>query len=177
MHVLDSSECYIFWDITSRSPLKVNRRFKRTCSSETSTDFQKATWRYIPEDRTLHDHICTDLKPYISVTVRESLLTVDRRILIPVSYSSGPSSSPSPEAVVQIEILVIFLSMYLLLLSISLPIHVCKFSKTRLPQNSVTSDAVPLNSTTVATIHEIKPRPSPSTSFTIYYSLIILTYH
>jgi hypothetical protein len=28
-----------------------------TCSSETSGDFKRITWRYIPEDRTFH--ICT----------------------------------------------------------------------------------------------------------------------
>jgi hypothetical protein len=29
-----------------------------TCSSETSVDFQQATWCYIPQDRTLHNHRC-----------------------------------------------------------------------------------------------------------------------
>jgi hypothetical protein len=38
----------IFWDTTTCSPLKVDQR-----SSETSDDFQRTTWRYIPEDRTL----------------------------------------------------------------------------------------------------------------------------
>jgi hypothetical protein len=33
-----------------------------TCSSETSVDFQRTTWRYIPDDRTLHDHRCDNLK-------------------------------------------------------------------------------------------------------------------
>jgi hypothetical protein len=31
------------------------------CSSETSVDFQRTTWRYIPEDRTLHNHRSEDL--------------------------------------------------------------------------------------------------------------------
>jgi hypothetical protein len=71
----------IFWDITPCSPLKVNRRFWGTyrlhlqgrriirarnqhetdvqaeaiCSSETSVDFQRTIWHYIPEDSTLHN--------------------------------------------------------------------------------------------------------------------------
>jgi hypothetical protein len=64
----------IFWDITPRSPLKVNRRFalfatcfhagfllglffdpemEATSSSATSVDFQQTTRRYISEDGTL----------------------------------------------------------------------------------------------------------------------------
>jgi hypothetical protein len=30
-----------------------------TCSFKTSVDFQQTTWRYIPEDRTLHSKECT----------------------------------------------------------------------------------------------------------------------
>jgi hypothetical protein len=33
-------------------------------SSETSVNFQRATWRYIPEDSTLHNHLCEKLKSY-----------------------------------------------------------------------------------------------------------------
>jgi hypothetical protein len=32
-----------------------------TCPSETSVDFQRTTGRYIPEDRTLHSHLCENL--------------------------------------------------------------------------------------------------------------------
>jgi hypothetical protein len=32
------------------------------CSSETSVDFQRTTQRYIPEDITLHNHRCENLK-------------------------------------------------------------------------------------------------------------------
>jgi hypothetical protein len=62
--VLRQKTC-MFSDIAPCSPLKVNR-FERnmsppfsllmteaTCSSETSVDFQRTTWRYIPEDRIL----------------------------------------------------------------------------------------------------------------------------
>jgi hypothetical protein len=79
--------------------------------------------------------------------------------------------------VAQIKNFAILLNIYLLLLSISLRIHVPKFSKTRLPENSVTSDAVPLNSTIVGITLKIRPRPSLSSSFTIHYPLIFLTYH
>jgi hypothetical protein len=34
------------------------------CSSETSVDFQRTTWRYIPEDSTIYDHSCENLKSY-----------------------------------------------------------------------------------------------------------------
>jgi hypothetical protein len=37
----------------------------RTCSSETSVQFQLTTRRYIPGDRTLRDHRCENLKSYI----------------------------------------------------------------------------------------------------------------
>jgi hypothetical protein len=42
----------IFWDITPCSPLSLNLRFGGT------------TWRYIPEDGTLHNHRCENLKSY-----------------------------------------------------------------------------------------------------------------
>jgi hypothetical protein len=35
-----------------------------TCSSEMSVDFQWVTWCYIPEDITLHNHHCENLKSY-----------------------------------------------------------------------------------------------------------------
>jgi hypothetical protein len=34
------------------------------CSSETLVDFQRITRRYIPEDSTLHNHYCENLKCY-----------------------------------------------------------------------------------------------------------------
>jgi hypothetical protein len=78
----------IFWCITPCSPLKVNRRFGGTsqvtsrallatcfhswsllgletiCPTETSVDFQRSTWRHIPEDRTLYNHRCGNMKSY-----------------------------------------------------------------------------------------------------------------
>jgi hypothetical protein len=57
----------IFWDIMACRQLKVDQRFGGTyrrhlkgrisraiCSSETSVDFQRTTWRYVPEDSALH---------------------------------------------------------------------------------------------------------------------------
>jgi hypothetical protein len=35
-----------------------------TCSSETLIDFQRTTRPYIPEERTLHNHRCEELKSY-----------------------------------------------------------------------------------------------------------------
>jgi hypothetical protein len=48
----------IFWD---SSTLKM----EVTCSFETSVDFQRTTRRYIPEDSTLHNHLCENLKSHI----------------------------------------------------------------------------------------------------------------
>jgi hypothetical protein len=35
------------------------------CSSEMSVASQQTTWRHIPEDDTLHNHRCKDLKSYM----------------------------------------------------------------------------------------------------------------
>jgi hypothetical protein len=35
------------------------------CSYETSVDTQRTTRRYIPEDGTLHNHSCENLKSYV----------------------------------------------------------------------------------------------------------------
>jgi hypothetical protein len=32
------------------------------CCSETSVSLQRSTWRYIPEDRTLHNHRCENVQ-------------------------------------------------------------------------------------------------------------------
>jgi hypothetical protein len=66
---------FTFWDITPCSPLKVcltpaftlvsfpayssTLKKEAMCSSETMVDFQWTTRRYIPEDKTLHNHNCT----------------------------------------------------------------------------------------------------------------------
>jgi hypothetical protein len=39
------------------------------CSSETSVDSQRSTGRYIPEDGTLHNHLCENLKSYNTVNM------------------------------------------------------------------------------------------------------------
>jgi hypothetical protein len=41
-----------------------NLKMETICSSETWVDFQRITGRYIPEDRTLHNHLCENLKSY-----------------------------------------------------------------------------------------------------------------
>jgi hypothetical protein len=41
-------------------------KVEATCSSKTSVDFQRTTWHYIPQDRTLHNHHYENLKSYIS---------------------------------------------------------------------------------------------------------------
>jgi hypothetical protein len=40
-------------------------KMEEICSSETSVDFQRTTRRYIPEDGTLHNHLCENLSSCI----------------------------------------------------------------------------------------------------------------
>jgi hypothetical protein len=40
-----------------------------TYSSEMLIDFQRATWRYIAEERPLHNHRCENLKSYLALQV------------------------------------------------------------------------------------------------------------
>jgi hypothetical protein len=58
----------IFWDITPCSPLSTDvsstLKMEAICSSETSVDTQRTTRRYIPEEDTLHNHRCENLKSY-----------------------------------------------------------------------------------------------------------------
>jgi hypothetical protein len=85
---------YIFWDITPCSPLTVNqnfgvkhflhlqcRRIRRTgnqhevrsklCSfsSEALVDFPRIARRSTPQDRTLHNHRCERLRPYLVISL------------------------------------------------------------------------------------------------------------
>jgi hypothetical protein len=77
----------IFWDMTPCSPLSITRRFggsyrlhlqgrgllnyssilkmEAICSSKTSGTTQRTTRRHIPEDDTLHNHRCENLKSYV----------------------------------------------------------------------------------------------------------------
>jgi hypothetical protein len=42
-------------------------KMEATFSSKTSVDFRRTTWCYIPEDRTLHNHCCENLKSCIGM--------------------------------------------------------------------------------------------------------------
>jgi hypothetical protein len=50
---------------TSYSTLNMEAKY----SSETSVDFQRTTCLYIPEDRTLHNHRCDNLRSYKSILI------------------------------------------------------------------------------------------------------------
>jgi hypothetical protein len=71
----------ILWDITPCSPLRVNRRFGGTYRlhlqdrkigeaknqrESTWVDSERTTLRYIPEDGTLQNYSCENLKSYIT---------------------------------------------------------------------------------------------------------------
>jgi hypothetical protein len=53
-HLLVSCEAY-----------SLTLKIEATCSSETSVYFQRTTWCYVLEDRTLHNHRYEDLKSYV----------------------------------------------------------------------------------------------------------------
>jgi hypothetical protein len=56
------STCFtLIYCLAYNLTLKMNAKY----SSEMSVEFQQTTWRYIPEDRTLHNHRCENLKSYI----------------------------------------------------------------------------------------------------------------
>jgi hypothetical protein len=61
-----------------------------TCSSETSTDFQRTTRRYIPEDSiTLQNHRCENLKSYmlmVNVYIKLNISLILRLFLHVVFY-------------------------------------------------------------------------------------------
>jgi hypothetical protein len=50
--------------LVSFLPYSSTLKMEETCSSETLVDFQRATHRYIPEDRTLHNRRLENLKSY-----------------------------------------------------------------------------------------------------------------
>jgi hypothetical protein len=52
--------------LVSCSAYSSTLKMEAICSSETSVDFQRTTQRYIPEDGTLHNHRCENLKSYIT---------------------------------------------------------------------------------------------------------------
>jgi hypothetical protein len=67
----------IFWDITPCSPLKANRRFVATYRLHLqgrrirrTRNHRENRWQaqgYIPEDSTLHNHCCKNLKSYMFI--------------------------------------------------------------------------------------------------------------
>jgi hypothetical protein len=76
----------VSWSAYS-STLKMERIF----SSETSVDFQRTTRRYIPEDSTLQNHPCENLKSYTILTVvrREPVtMTESNYLYIGYKYSN-----------------------------------------------------------------------------------------
>jgi hypothetical protein len=52
----------VFWDITPCNPFKVSRRIGGTFYLRNVSWISRITRPYIPEDRTLHCHLCENLK-------------------------------------------------------------------------------------------------------------------
>jgi hypothetical protein len=61
-----SSETLVDIQPTTRRHISSTLKMESICSSETSVDIQRTTRRHIPEDGTLHNHRCENLKSYIS---------------------------------------------------------------------------------------------------------------
>jgi hypothetical protein len=57
------------------------------CSFETSVEFQRTTWRYIPEDSTLHNHLCENPKFHKPVAASQSLHVGNTSRLFAVSVA------------------------------------------------------------------------------------------
>jgi hypothetical protein len=53
----------VLYPLRSRDFLE--KLMEAICSSETSVDFQQTTRRYIPEDSTIYNHRCENLKFYM----------------------------------------------------------------------------------------------------------------
>jgi hypothetical protein len=113
---IHNAKCYIFWDITPFSPLKVNRRFRGTRRLQLrvtcfqvcflrdlffdlengpeifprmSVDFQRTTQCYIPGDITRYHHRCENLKPYnIHNILIQIILFITRHAIVYVPYNS-----------------------------------------------------------------------------------------
>jgi hypothetical protein len=77
----------IFWDVTPCSLLRCHLvtwwfllkcsstlKMEAICSSETSVASQQTTRSHIPEDDTLHNHRCENLKSYILHVIQTPLL-------------------------------------------------------------------------------------------------------
>jgi hypothetical protein len=52
------------------------------CFSETSVDMQRTAQRYVPEDSTLHNHRCENLKSYMFFDVLEVVESVQQAIFL-----------------------------------------------------------------------------------------------
>jgi hypothetical protein len=52
--------------LLSCSAYSLTLEMEATCSSKTSVEFQRTTRRYTPEDGTLHNHHCENLKSYMA---------------------------------------------------------------------------------------------------------------
>jgi hypothetical protein len=59
-------------------------KMEATCSLETSVDFQRTTWCYIPEDSTLHNHRCENLKSYKEPCLFNEIF--DMAVSVPVVF-------------------------------------------------------------------------------------------
>jgi hypothetical protein len=66
------------------------------CSSETSVDFHRTTRRYIPEDSTLHNHRCENLKSYrkghVDTLQDQQHLSCAAEVTVPPVFRGFPQS-------------------------------------------------------------------------------------
>jgi hypothetical protein len=60
-----SSACYLL-HVGFLLGFVFDLKMEAKCSSEKSVHFQRNTWRYIPEDRTLHSRRCKKHRSYVS---------------------------------------------------------------------------------------------------------------
>jgi hypothetical protein len=72
-----------------------NLKMEATYSSETSFDFQRTTQRYIPEDKSFHNHSCENQRPYIAMLMVENsrMQLANHCFVTPLIYSESRTAT------------------------------------------------------------------------------------
>jgi hypothetical protein len=70
--------------LVSCSAYSSTLKMDATCSFETSVDFQRTTWRYIPEYRTLYRRVVT-----LPILTADQKLSVDKNLFITFNFSAS----------------------------------------------------------------------------------------
>jgi hypothetical protein len=64
LRLADNADCHLLACWFLAELISSTLRMEAICSSETSVETQRTTRRYTPEDDTLHNHRCENIKSY-----------------------------------------------------------------------------------------------------------------